>query len=251
MDRWVSASQLKTALVCPASLVLPRRTKAYSDNAEKAADFGTAAHHFVETGEILDKPGLAEWASKVDRNRLYPAKGHHEVVVWYHPVTKDVGMKIPTEPPGQRKHRDYEGIDPDAIVGTIDFMCKLDDNRWWIDDLKTGAKMFLPQPDSEQMYFAASVLNRMFDIDVLSTITWAPRYPKEQKPTRQKCQFSKKHCDVFIEKLDRMYQLYKDGNKREVKNSGCRYCKCAEACSVGRKVIEDVAARRAAKEANH
>ena len=242
MERWVSASQLKTALVCPASLILPRSNKAYSENASKAADFGTKGHTYIETGEIL--PGMEAWAAKGDRNKLYPAKGHHEVVGWYDPISKECGLKFPPADPKLRRHRDYAGIPEHCIVGTIDYHTELKSGKWWIDDLKTGAKLFLPEPDSEQMYFGAMVLNTVKRQPVISTITWWPQYPLDQLPDRQKVEFQDKHLLVFRDKLDKMYDLYVKKVNTQKRNSGCLFCKSAGSCETGRKVKEEVAERK-------
>lgn len=239
-ERWVSGSQLKRALVCPASTVLRRSRKEYSANAKKASDFGTLAHEYVETGKIY--PETAEWAGRFDRLRYYPEKGWHETIGWYNPESGEFGLKPPGE--ASRKHRDYDFLPECCIVGTIDFMCPLKDGRWWVDDLKTGAAMFCPKPDSAQMWLAATIISNVFDVDVLSTITHCPRYPKEQPPNRARRDFRKEHVAKFVDKLDKLYAIYVGQKARleigesltYVKNEECKFCPSRFFCPIGQKI---------------
>lgn len=239
-DRWVSGSQLKRALVCPASLVLRRSRKEYSPNAKKAADFGTLAHDYVETGKV--HPETEEWCSRFERLRYYPEKGWHEVIGWYNPENGEYGLKPPGV--GSRTHRDYDFLPECCIVGTIDFMCPLKDGRWWVDDLKTGAGMFVPKPDSAQMWLAATIIGKVFDVDVLATITHVPHYPKGTEPDRKRRDFTKKNFDYFEEKLDKLYETYVGQKQRlelgesltYVKNDECKFCPSRFYCPIGQRV---------------
>lgn len=239
-ERWVSGSQLKRALVCPASLVLKRSRKQYSENAKKASDFGTLAHDFIETGKIY--PETEEWCSRFNRHNYYPEKGWHEAIGWYDPETGEFGIKPPGE--GVRKHRDYDFLAPHIIVGTIDFLCPLKDGRWWIDDLKTGAPMFVPKPDSAQMWLGATIVSNVFDCDVLSTITHIPHYPKGTPPTRKRRDFTKKHVAGFVNTLDKMYEQYLEQKGKQeadlplryVRNEDCKFCPSRFFCPIGMKI---------------
>lgn len=247
-ERWVSGSQLKLAMICPAALVLPRSNKSYSENAKKAAEFGTKAHTYIETGVIL--PGMEDWAAKADRARLYPEKGFHESIGWYNPETEEFGLKFVE--PENRKHRDYAWLPESAIPGTLDYICPLKDGRWWVDDLKTGAGMFLPGPDSAQMLFAATVLSHVYACEVISSITWIPRYPKDQQPERKKVTITRKFAAEYKVKLDALYadhllekrRRLAGGRLRMIENEGCRFCKSAGDCEVGKKVKDEIRRRK-------
>lgn len=239
-ERWVSGSQLKRALVCPASTVLRRSKKQYSANATKASNFGTLAHEYVEIGKI--HPETEEWCSRFDRRNYYPHKGWHEVIGWYNPETGEYGLK----PPGAeyRKHRDYDFLPDCCIVGTIDFLCPLKDGRWWVDDLKTGAGMFCPKPDSAQMWLAATIVGKVFGTDVLSTITHIPHYPKGTPPDRKRRDFNAKNFDTFESRLDKLYEQYVGQKARlevgesltYIKNDECKFCPSRFFCPIGQTI---------------
>lgn len=235
-DRWVSASALKRALICPASTVLPRSKKPFSKNAKSAADFGTKAHTYVEDGIIL--PGMEEWCSRIDRDKLYPSRGWHEVVAYYNPVTEEFGLRPPGD--GPRTHRDYDWIPDEALVGTIDFLCPAKGGRWWVDDLKTTS-MFPPGPDDPQMLFAGTVISHVFDCEVVSTITHVPRYPKGREPRRQRCDITRDFAKRYKEKLDIVYarhvlekQRQQNGIITDIYSEHCKYCPSRTYCPTGK-----------------
>lgn len=249
-ERWVSGSALKRALTCPASTVLKRSRKSFSDNADRASEFGTLAHEYVENGTIYES--TQEWCSRFDRDKLYPARGLHEVVGWYNPEDGEFGLR----PPGEalRVHRDYAFLPDAAIVGTIDYMAPAKDGRWWVDDLKTGNAMWVPHPDTPQMMLAATIISHVFDCDVISTITACPRYPKGTKPKRTRCDITRAHAASFKEKLDILYGQYLLEQRRsdlgiitDVPSDECKFCPSRFFCPSGIEVEDERNRAKAAK----
>lgn len=254
-ERWVSASGLKRALLCPASTVLVRSKKSFSASAESASDFGTLAHEYVENGTIYEQ--TEEWCSRFtgryDRERLYPARGMHEVVGWYNPVNGEMGLRPPGET--KRKHRDYADIPDHCIVGTIDFLCRAKDGRWWVDDLKTGNSMWLPKPDSDQMLFATMLTTLIFDTPSIATITAVPRYPLGTEPDRKRHDVSKPDALLYKDKLDILYGQHllelrraKEDNYTYVRNKECMFCPSRTICPIGIEVDEERALRKLERE---
>lgn len=233
MGRWVTASQLKRAMACPASMVLKQSDKPYSKNATKAAEFGTNAHHYLETGEI--RPGVEEWASRFSRDKIYPPDGWHEAIAWYRPDTGEMGLKPPGD--GPRKHRDYDSLYEYALVGTLDYVNLKCADVPIVDDLKTTT-WFPPPPNAPQLKFAGMVISHIFNTEVILSVTHIPRYPKGKGPMRAKYRLTKGEAAIFKIKLDALYEAFMLESRRQrlgqklstVKNSECKFCPSRFVC---------------------
>lgn len=253
------ASESDRALVCPASLVLPRPMDQYERTKTKeAAGLGKILHYWKETGKLVQVEESSEKdletatkkvvLSKADRVKYWPpGTGQHEVTFainlkdarlhLFDDYTQEVGALIDAD---QWKKL----FDPKQyLTGSIDW---LDwggpDRRPWVDDLKTGS--WPPDPATSKQL--RSYLLVPWIKDGMKTLGWKgvltithwPKYRLDGKPKRSKAVvFSglqmMEHLDDLRWAVDSPGEVnplpdeYDDeGNLVEM--SKCVFCPCRE-----------------------
>lgn len=176
-------------------MVLPRYDSR-SEAADEAAEYGTLAHWWKETGET--RP---EWASERDsklleakialsgtnRNNWWrPGNGEHEVsfAIRLHDAHLELFHGLRTEAEAWKAKFDRRLY----LTGTIDWVFwGADGNPAWVDDLKTGK--WPVSPTSRQLRSYALVpwikagMPPSYDVNV--SITGWPKYPKWKGPKRE------------------------------------------------------------------
>ena len=190
------ASETDRGVICPASLVLPRYGE--STNATVAAEYGTLAHRWVETGRlpacsakkrrrgcgcdgcVLEKKVLM---SGIDRRQWWP-KGEHEVTFALELFTLELRYyRGPRREANAWKARFYSK--PRWLTGTIDYRGTID-RRPWVDDFKSGKW----QQDYRKPQVSCYLLPRWveegcpYDALYFRSITQWPKYPLDELPSR-------------------------------------------------------------------
>jgi hypothetical protein len=124
------------ALICPASLVLPR-SRIKSQKTVDAADYGTAAHHWVETGEIVDDVVLKKVTlSGIRRHEWWPREGKHEVAFALHLFTLELRKYDGPREGADAWKRQFDDK-MEWLTGTVDYIHTYR-GRPWTDDFKSG-----------------------------------------------------------------------------------------------------------------
>jgi len=175
-------------------LVLPRYDTR-SEKADEAADYGTLAHWWKETGE--SRPAWASAAhSKLleekieltDTNRLNwwrPGSGEHEVsfAIRLHDAHMDLFHDLRSKAEAWKAKFDRRLW----LTGTIDWLGGAAGYSAWVDDLKTGK--WEVHPDCKQLrsyalvpWIKAGMPSRF---NVATSVTSWPKYPKWKRPTRK------------------------------------------------------------------
>jgi hypothetical protein len=224
------------ALVCPASLVLPK-TETPNPKRDKAAAFGTAMHAWWETGDSDDDAVLKKvLMSGVRRRDYWPATGEHEVSFAIHlPTAKAQRFEGPHDEADEWK----AAFDPEYLTGTIDYLGRYR-GRPWVDDLKTGTWPVDPRKANQLLSYLLLPWieeGQPRGADYYRGILQYPRYPlaglperkgphpvtgirlmlhlenlryaidntDEANPTRDGCWFcdSKPHCDAYQRERNR------------------------------------------------
>lgn len=244
------ASESDRALICPASLTLPRHLDAYPrDKTELAAGLGTLTHYWKETGDWAP-----EWASDGDIQTLSkklrlsgvqreqywrPETGEHEVSFALQLLTLKLELFR-----GPRDAADAwkKSFDPLVfLTGTIDWLEPATrDTHARVDDLKTGSW----QPDHKESKQLRSYLlvpwilvgMPMIWIGVQS-MTWWPRYRLDAKPMVRGKKVSAVSLWEHLEDLRwavthpdevNVTPTTYDENGRFEKMSTCIFCPCRE-----------------------
>jgi hypothetical protein len=252
----VRASETDRTLICPASLVLPRTQRTRSEKTNRAAAFGTLAHHFVETGEtdpawgdprdiqLLEEKILLSGIRRED----YWRRGRHEVTfaihlptetVYEYGVTPNPSLSNETLDRDEWKLR-YAG--PEYLTGTIDYL--YDDGS--VTDLKTGSWEVNPETSKQlRSYglFPWLKAGKPLGWDrVLSIDTWK-KYPKHALPTRSGV------VVTGFELMDHLEDLkWAATHPGEVVpgDEQCRFCDCKPNCPAWKETNEQEAAERGA-----
>lgn len=210
-SRWATGSRLERALRCPASTIWPD-VDPRSDALKKAGDFGTQAHTWKETGELAASWSPAQKArfQALDRDRYWPPSGHHEVILWYDPVTRDAGMQPPGDWLGPLDK--FAGVPRSACFTIADYV-SLDPA--WNDDLKTG---YMPTPpfQSPQLWLGGLVLSLLLSQpSVLMSVTKIPRYPMTERPSRMTATTTAEGLKKFERRIWEAYANYLLAQDRE------------------------------------
>lgn len=229
------ASESNRALICPASLVLPRtpRTSAKRDD---AAAFGTFVHYWAETGD--SEP---EWASEshkktfrkklamtlIDRNDWWPdGEGQHEVPFALHLLTLQVLRYS-----GQRDGGDAwkKAFNSEWLTGTVDWVGTKD--GWtWVDDLKTGAWPVDAATSGQLRSYALPVWVEEgcpAEWNAYLSITQWPKYKLDGEPVR---------TGVWVtgfdmrEHLDALRWASEHPEEVTASEEGCMFCECKPLC---------------------
>lgn len=242
MDRWVTGSGLDRAALCPGSLVLPRSVVPEG----RAATHGRVVHSQLENGEPI--AGLSD----EQRVAWYPPGGHHEVQVWYDPLTGSAGVHG-----GGLQHREYSWAEPHFIVGTLDYWhpeyqtppsqevvereheADADTGcRPLVDDLKTG----LPVPtDTLQLGLGAlGIAGETGATEILTSITHVPRWGGP--PRRDYRLLGPTDLDYLRETFNAMRARFHLDGERLVRHGAdsvpvrpgrhCKFCPARKGCGV-------------------
>ncbi len=230
------ASETDRTLICPASLVLPRTQRTRSEKTNRAAAFGTLAHHFVETGEtdpewgdprdiqLLEEKILLSGINRED----YWIGGRHEVTFAVQLISEQVLEYHPEEHEGGFSRDEWKAMfnAPEWLTGTIDYL--YDDGS--VTDLKTGSWEVNPETSKQLRSYgllpwlkAGKPLrwDRTLSID-----TWK-KYPKHALPTRSGVVVS------GLELMDHLEDLkWAATHPGEVNptDEACLFCDCKPNC---------------------
>lgn len=196
---WTRSSATYRELVCPGSLILPRKENPPNEGTE----WGHLVHAWSATG-IIGRTELGLFPNHarlfqrkletvpVDRLALWPAGGNHEVAVAINCLKKEVEYAFGLSPRGIEE---WKAQWPDwYITGAIDYLGEILDDLW-VDDLKTGKtddpRILTPRRRSQVWTYdlAAYLLGARLrpgitTNNVHSSITWWPRYPVSSEPVR-------------------------------------------------------------------
>lgn len=231
--RWTTASRLDRGALCPASTVLPE-TKSESG---KGAQWGTAAHEFMETGQIPKGPETPAWVTKgladkvicsgFDRAKWYPP-GAHEVQAYLDgPNFEDVSIV-----PGG--HDDWPERESSIRV-KIDYV-GVHEGKPWVEDLKTGR---FPVPPSALQVAAAALLVAQLvgSKAAYGTVLHWPRYPKAAPPVRSKFYlYDEAALEATREQLLLARARALQPNPPAIPGEEqCRWCNCLAACPAGQE----------------
>lgn len=194
--RWTTASRLDRGVLCPASTVIPEAER----ESGNAAIFGSAWHQVVELGSLQERECRDSVTGAVVRV-AWPK--------WVHKAVDDKLAHLPRAledirsewwPGGAHEVKgQLDGVNvedaslivdggsysdsPTSIRFKIDYVgVKFDEP--WVDDLKTGREP--TPPDSLQVAAAALVAAQVSGArGAWTSITWWPRYPKDNEPSRR------------------------------------------------------------------
>lgn len=228
------ASESDRALICPASLVLPR-TREKTENAQKAANWGTLCHYWKETGEV-EMPGASEkdvlclekkiLLSGIERED-YWSLGQHEVSFALHLTTCKLQLYPGYGKAGCDRDAWKKGFSEEWLTGTIDY---LREGEGWLDDLKTGRWPVDVRTSKQVRSYALMpwVQDGMrLDWTIEATITTWERYPLAGLPTRQSCVLNGWDLSDHLEDL--RYAVDHPDETRETEE-GCRFCDSRPNC---------------------
>lgn len=246
------ASELDRLLSCAGSLILPRNLKR-SENGNKAAAWGTYAHRWKETGEILDNEEGENAAharrmrsklkaSGTEREVWWPSNGKHEVTLALNVVT----LEVKTPPASQLERLTgqakvayinawKEAWGDDWITGTADYISELMDLPW-VDDFKTGRSGHPKDYEQQQsLYCLAWGLLKYGDIvPTRSTITHWPVYPRNGKPRRTGGLIEVPYFRLFLDRLrdlrQRVLHARGGGSLRLFAGDQCQFCPSSPDC---------------------
>lgn len=232
------ASELDRLLACNGSLLLPRELSPPG----LAAEWGSMAHRWMETGEYDDTPAGKLLRKKVEtsgveRHKVWPATGKFEVALSYNVENGKAAWYIP--PAGmpieqQRKERDaWKSVfDDEWIVGTADYLGELLDNPW-VDDLKTGRNAHWGDFRYQQFLYGIAYTSVVYkDLQpVRSTITHWPRYPVARLPNRMGTVIEPDQFKEFAAKLRQLRKEVKAGKIKLNVGNHCYFCPSKNNCT--------------------
>lgn len=190
------SSSLPLLMKCSGSAVLPCLNEK-SERAEQAADWGTMAHLWAQTGKIKGPGVRAERAfaksielSGIDREALWPVGGVFE---------GSLALRVDGIREASRDDSERDGW----ITGHYDYQHWFVDGELWVDDLKTGKFYENPMPGvpgwredlevgenrypqdvrSPQIKTYALALSELLDYggDVTVSVTHWPRLPLSKR----------------------------------------------------------------------
>jgi hypothetical protein len=229
----VRGSETDRALICPASLVLPRVTRDRSAKTMGAANFGTLVHHWKETGQTdppwADPSHVATLERKIllsgiDRLAFWDG-GQHEATFALNLFTEEV-----REYDGPREGADEwkKGFaeDPQWLTGSIDYI--FDDGS--IDDLKTGSWPVEPKVAGQLGSYALLPwikAGKPLDWKCVLSITAWPKYPLAALPVVSKVVAS---GFELMEHLDALKYAVEHPYDAVPSEEGCRWCDCKPLC---------------------
>lgn len=224
---WARASELDRALNCVASNRLAH-IRVPTDNATKAADWGTAVHTWKEGGDFLLDMGTEKtFAKKLVRTgdfrpEFWPSTGTHEQAFSFNCLTGEVDSRTGSRAALEKWKAEHGD---EFVTGTADFTDELL-GMLWVDDLKTG--QYAPDPVNGQMFFYCMCLQLWetgeLKEDVLSSITHWPKYPLDGYPDRKQALLPVARLLKFRDVLVAGYHRWKDWNNELVPGPQCFFC---------------------------
>lgn len=181
-----------------------------SDRAIEAAAWGTMAHHWKETGEVVAVPGFEKLAplfqrklkvGGVRREEWWPEDMRHELALAVAPFE---AYHLLEDGAKAEKEAWKAAHDDRYCTGTVDGDAYLFDVLW-IDDLKTG-RMVTLEDHVEQVKFYALGVARVLDYrgPVHVTITHWPRYRTDNRPERLGRVVEQDELSAFEDRLARL-----------------------------------------------
>lgn len=226
---------MERALRCPASTIWPE-VDPRSEKLKAAGDFGTQAHTWKETGVLAEAWSGAQQArfAALARERYWPSPpGHHEIVLWYDPVTRDAGMEHPGDWLGPLDR--FANIPKTACFTIADYVSL---EPGWVDDLKTG---YQPTPpyQSPQLWLGALVLSLLLSQDsVAMSVTKIARYPMHSMPERLTAHTTAKGLRAFERRVWEAYANFllaqdreRAGARQETRaGEHCKWCMSKGLC---------------------
>lgn len=253
---WTRFSEVDRALLCPASTHLVRLA-GKSANAVVAAEWGTKVHAWKETGDWplatkgkwkgkVELPcarrNAALIASDITREDLWPADGLHEVSYALHTETSTVGQMIG----GTQEEREAwkNSHDNHWITGTADYVGDILGIPW-VDDLKTGNPVYLPNDPVALGQLRGYLLCRMLlepgaPYGWVSITSW-PHFPADGIPNRDRINtIDRAACMAFLAELEQARQraMASRSNIQWETGEQCKFCPSRVSCP-GLAVDED------------
>ncbi len=229
-------SESDRAVICPASLVLPR-TRVPNAKRDAAAAWGTDCHGWVETGrtdnEAVEHKALL---SGIRREDWWPAGGRHEVTFAIHLPTRvvhlyDEAVQLAVDSNISRDGWKAAFIGPEWLTGTIDYLGTRK-GRPWVDDLKTGRWPVDPRKSRQlRSYALLPWILEGCPIDALyyRSITHWPRYPLAELPTRTGLEHPLTGLDLMTH-LDDLRWSVEHPDEANPTEDGCRFCESKNDC---------------------
>lgn len=179
------ASGSARSIACPGSLTLPA-VRVRSRHTEQAADYGTAAHGWKESGVIPPGKHGALITRKleqnpIDRDGWWPTVGEHEVT---YALNLTSGYAERYRGPRDNSDAWKKAHTSCWLTGTLDYLA-VNRRAIWVSDLKTGQDN---DPDSKQLMsyllLAWASLGRHTTYEFCTSIDHWPRYPVNSAITR-------------------------------------------------------------------
>lgn len=230
------ASDSDRALVCPASLVLPKRAER-SDKANRAADWGTLVHAWKETGDDGSSPTLRKklLLSSIDREELWPTiggkGGRHEVTFSINLETLQLRIWSPEGSAFGRDHWKRRHPANKYLTGTIDYLSRRNKGQRllpWVDDLKTGTWPVSAKYSKQlKSYALVPWILGNCETDVLASITQWPKYKLSGKPKRN---FHVLTSADLVKHLHKIRWAVNNTSLVYPTKSGCMFCPCKPDC---------------------
>lgn len=246
-------SEAGRAIICPASLVLPRVPREPSERRDRAANFGTLVHHWKETGD--ESPPWADprdtktllkklVLTGVDREFWWPSdEGRHEVTFALHLPTLELrfheGDKaldlMTTHPDGSVTgvpDRDLwkKGFGNEWLTGTIDWLGNPAEGVGYVDDLKTGSWPVDVKTSAQLRAYSLVpwvMAGQPLAWDGLVSITSWPKYKLSDPPKRTSHTLSALDLE---ETLVDLRHAYKHPEQVVPSEEGCKFCDCKPLC---------------------
>lgn len=240
------ASESDRTLICSASLVLPR-SNLKSPDTIKAAEYGTAAHAWVETGEETDRNVTRKvLRSGINREKWWPPEGRHEVAFALNLFTLELRKYKGKRAGADAWKRKYDGK-KQWLTGTVDYL-HTHLGRPWVDDFKSGkwpvdyrtaqvtSYLLLPWVDegcpNEGLYYRSITQWPLYPLDALPTRTGLgdPATAIELKMHLDDLKFAIENPEPNPQRIDT--GLNPDGTRRvwDPENppalSVCAFCPC-------------------------
>lgn len=232
-------SEAGRAVICPASLVLPRVPRTPSEKRARAANWGTLVHHWKETGQTdpswADPRDTATLEKKlvlsgIDRETWWPSgEGRHEVTFALHLYNHELRLYDEKLTASTRDTWKL-GFGPKWLTGTIDWLGNADPTIGYVDDLKTGAWPVDVKTSAQLRAYSlvpwvAAGCPMAWD-GIVSITAW-PKYRLDGQPSRTS------HWLGALDLLETLEDLrHAEENPQQVTptDEGCKFCDCKPLC---------------------
>ena len=223
---WARASELDRVLSCVGSNRLVH-LRTPSEGAQRAADWGTAVHHWKEGNDFsLDEGTERTFQKKLERvgdfrTAFWPG-GQHEQAFSFNCITGAVDSRTGSRAALDR-WKDSQPIE--CVTGTADYTDELL-GMLWVDDLKTG--MSCPEPDGTGQLFFYCLCLSLWETggieDTLSSVTHWPKYPLDGLPNRKQALLPAARLVRFHNFLMLKYAEWEKNRGEVTPGEHCLYC---------------------------